>query len=81
MNVMTRDEIFSAAQTLPPAELQTPVEELLDLAESQEPPHDREWVQTWAKEAHRRAQEVDEGEVTMIPADEVLAGVRAIVRS
>jgi putative addiction module component (TIGR02574 family) len=82
MTSMTRIEVLQAALALPLDERLTVAREIVlsveregaDLSEA-------EWDAAWADEAERRHREVEEGEVKMIPGDEVMARARALLRS
>ena len=79
---MTRDEILQAALTLPPVERLSVAREIaLSVEPDGEVLSEAEWDAAWADEAVRRHLEVQEGKVKMIPGEEVMARVRAIVRS
>ena len=65
----TEDQIVSAALALPPEVKARLAEQLLD---SLLPPEQKEIDEGWAKEAERRIKEYEAGNVTTIPADEVL---------
>ena len=82
MNDMTRAEILDAARTLPPQELVALANELLELADDgQDDLPSDDWKAAWGAEAVRRLREMDEGKVQLVPAADVMARVRAIVRS
>jgi len=79
---MTRTEILQAVLALPPDERLTVAREIVLSVESEGGDlSEAEWDAAWADEAERRHREVEEGKVKMIPGDEVMARVRAILRS
>jgi len=82
MMSMTREEILQAAMALPPEERLSVARQLVLTVEGEggELP-EAEWDAAWADEALRRHREVEEGRVKLIPGEEVMARVRAIVRS
>ena len=82
MERMTRSEIIQAAKALPPDERLSVAREIVLSAESDGADlSDAEWNAAWADEADRRLLEIEEGRVKEIPGEEVMARVRAIVRS
>ena len=82
MEPMTRSEIIQAAKALPPDERLSLAREIVLSAESDGADlSDAEWNAAWADEADRRLLEIEEGKVKEIPGEEVMARVRAIVRS
>ena len=82
MMSMTRTEILQAALILPPAERLAVARQLAQSVESEgEELSEAEWDAAWADQAERRHREVEEGKVKMVPGEEVMARVRAIVRS
>jgi putative addiction module component (TIGR02574 family) len=79
---MTREEIIRAAKTLPPAERLAVARDIVLSVESEGIElSEAEWEVAWADEVERRHREVEEGKVKMIPGEEVMARVRAILRS
>lgn len=79
---MTRSEIIQAAKALPPDERLSVAREIVLSAESDGAElSEAEWNAAWADEADRRLLEIEEGTVKEIPGEEVMARVRAIVRS
>ena len=60
-------ELSVAARQLPQAELADLVADLIDALDSSE-----SWDDAWAAEAHRRLAAYRRGDVSTIPADEVL---------
>lgn len=64
--------------------LSLPVDErarlVRQLLESLDTPRSGEVEQLWQEEAARRADQIDRGEVTLVPADEVLAKARALLK-
>ena len=82
MTTMTRSEILHAAKTLSPSERLTVARDIVLSAESEGAElSEAEWDAAWGEEAERRHREIEEGKVKMIPGEEVMARVRAIVRS
>lgn len=82
MEPMTRSEIIQAAKALPLDERLSVAREIVLSAESDGADlSDAEWNEAWADEADRRLLEIEEGRVKEIPGEEVMARVRAIVRS
>jgi putative addiction module component (TIGR02574 family) len=82
MASMTRIEILQAALTLPPEERLTVAREIAYSVESEGVELSAaEWDAAWAEEADRRLLEIEQGKVKEIPGEEVMARVRAIVRS
>jgi putative addiction module component (TIGR02574 family) len=69
--------ITDLALSLPVDERARLVRQLLESLDSP-PPGDVE--QLWRQEAVRRAEQIDRGEVTLTPADEVLAKARALLK-
>jgi putative addiction module component (TIGR02574 family) len=68
------NEILSAALSLPPHEKAMLVDLLLA---SLDGPNQKVIDDAWAEEAERRMREIDEGKVTPIPGDEVMARLRS----
>jgi putative addiction module component (TIGR02574 family) len=64
--------------------LHLPVRDRAQLARklllSLEEPSSGELEEDWAKEAQRRAKEIDDGEVQTVPAEEVLRKARALLK-
>jgi putative addiction module component (TIGR02574 family) len=82
MPLVTRDEILQAAKTLPPDERLTVARDIALSAENEGAElSETEWDAAWADEAERRLLEIEEGKVKEIPGEEVMARVRAILRS
>ena len=82
MTPMTRSEILQAAKALPPDERLDVAREIALSAESEGAElSETEWDAAWGEEADRRLLEIEEGKVKTIPGEEVMARVRAIVRS
>jgi putative addiction module component (TIGR02574 family) len=82
MTAMTRKEIILAAKSLPPAERLTVARDIVLSVEAEGIElSEAEWDVSWADEAERRHREVEQGKVKMIPGEEVMARVRAILRS
>ena len=82
MTTMTRNEILHAAKTLSPDERLTVARDIVLSAESEGAElSEAQWDAAWGEEAHRRLLEIEEGKVQEIPGEEVMARVRAIVRS
>ena len=83
MMLMTREQIIKAAMDLPPAERLSVAEELArSVPESEdEELSEAECEAAWIEEVDRRIRQVDEGTVTEIPGEEVMARARAITRS
>lgn len=72
---MSIDEIEAAALELPPDQ----IDELIDrLAEHRKMGSDVE--QSWMEEVERRLDEVDAGEIELIPIEETIAKMRALLR-
>jgi putative addiction module component (TIGR02574 family) len=83
MPLVTRDEVLKAGLDLPPQERIAVARELarsVPSAEGEDLP-EAEWNAAWADEAERRNREIEEGKVKTIPGEEVMARVRAILRS
>lgn len=83
MPIVTRDEVLKAGLDLPPQERIAVARELVrsvPSAEGEDLP-EAEWNAAWADEAERRNREIEEGKVKTIPGEEVMARVRAILRS
>jgi putative addiction module component (TIGR02574 family) len=79
---MTRREIILAAKTLSPEERLSVARDIVLSVEAEGIElSEAEWDEAWADEAERRHREVEEGKVKMIPGEEVMARVRAILRS
>jgi putative addiction module component (TIGR02574 family) len=79
---MTRAEILRAAKALSPVERLSVARDIALSAESEGAVlSESEWDTAWADEADRRLLEIEEGRVKEIPGDDVMARVRAIVRS
>ncbi len=82
MHVMTDDAVFAAAFAL---ERRTRIklahELIVSLDQEPGPLSEAEWAQAWGEEADRRLLEIEEGRVKELPGEEVMARVRAIVRS
>jgi putative addiction module component (TIGR02574 family) len=79
---MTRSEILQAAKALPPEQRLSVARDIALSAESDGVELSAaEWNSAWADEAERRLLEIEEGKVKEIPGEEVMARVRAIVRS
>ncbi len=70
------EELSHKARTLPPEDRVRLAEELL--ASVQEP--DAEVDAAWAEEIKRRIAEIDSGKAKLIPADEVFAEVRRLLK-
>ncbi len=82
MTKMTRNEILQAAKTLSPGERLTVARDIVLSAENEGAElSEVRWDAAWAEEADRRLLEIEEGKVLEIPGEEVMARVRAIVRS
>lgn len=82
MNVMTRDEILSAAQTLPPSELRSlalDLSRLAGLPEADEDVPEDEWKAAWYEEIDRRIAAHDAGLTKAIPVEVALAEARALL--
>lgn len=64
--------------------LNLPVDErarlVRQLLESLDTPRSEEAELLWQEEAARRADQIDRGEVSLVPADEVLAKARALLK-
>ena len=50
---------------------------LADLVAELDRPFDADVQKAWLEEAHRRLRQVENGEVELIPADEIFAKIRA----
>lgn len=70
------EELSHKARALPPEDRVRLAEELL--ASVQEP--DAEVDSAWAEEIKRRIAEIDSGKAKLIPADEVFAEVRRLLK-
>ncbi|MGH8747127.1 MAG: addiction module protein [Burkholderiales bacterium] len=70
------EELSHKARALPPEDRVRLAEELL--ASVQEP--DAEVDAAWAEEIKRRIAEIDSGKAKLIPADEVFAEVRRLLK-
>lgn len=70
------EELSHKARALPPEDRVRLAEELL--ASIQEP--DAEVDAAWAEEIKRRIAEIDSGKAKLIPADEVFAEVRRLIK-
>jgi putative addiction module component (TIGR02574 family) len=71
------EELTAQAKTLPPEDRARLVEELL---ESLEPAPDPEVEAAWDREIERRVAEVEAGTADLIPAEDVHAEARRLVR-
>lgn len=67
--------VLEAAMTLPPAERAELAERLLDSVDAGDP-----LSAEWAAEIDRREKEIDEGRATLIPAEQVFAEIRAMLK-
>jgi putative addiction module component (TIGR02574 family) len=74
---MTREQIFEAAKTLDPTDREILVEELW---QTLGPRAQAETDAAWAKEAERRIELLDSGQMNSVPADEVLAKLQAKIK-
>ena len=70
----TDDRIFEEALSLPADSRLSLIEKLLT---SLNLPIDKEIDRLWAEEAERRISQLENGEVKMIPGEEVFAKIRA----
>ena len=79
---MTDDAVFAAALALERRTRVKLVHELIvSLDEGPGLLSEAEWQQAWGEEADRRLLDIEEGRVKEVPGEEVMARVRAIVRS
>ncbi|MBL8115362.1 MAG: addiction module protein [Acidobacteria bacterium] len=79
---MTRDEIFDAAQTLPPSELRRlalDLSRLAGLPEGGEDVPEDEWKAAWCEEVEQRIAAHDAGLTKAIPVEVALAEARALL--
>ena len=82
MEPMTRLEILQAALTLPPDERLTVARQLaLSIDGENGELSEARWDAAWADEAERRHQDIEDGKVQLVAGEEVMARVRAILRS
>jgi len=72
MTNATYDEIFGAVLTLPPLYRAMLAEHLLNSLDEINP----EIETAWNREISNRIEEIDQGKVTLMPADEVLQKLR-----
>ena len=72
MTNATYDEIFGAVLTLPPLYLAMLAEHLLNSLDEINP----EIETAWNREISNRIEAIDQGKVTLIPADQVLQKLR-----
>lgn len=68
--------VLEAAMTLPPAERAELAERLLDSVDAGD-----SLSAEWAAEIDRREKEIDEGRATLIPAEQVFAEIRAMLKN
>ena len=80
----TFDEILQRALALPPRERLQLADTLFESVTDDELPEARamepEIEAAWSRELERRIQELDEGKVTAIPAEEVIESMKARLR-
>jgi putative addiction module component (TIGR02574 family) len=72
MTNVTYDEIFETALTLPPLYRAMLVEHLLNSLDEV----NSEVQEAWGEEIKNRIQAIDEGKVALIPAEEILQGLK-----
>lgn len=77
MRFMDFDTVEKQALQLSPADRARLARELLDSLEALPPDESR---RAWLDEAERRARQIDSGEVTLVPADEVAEEARALLK-
>ena len=70
------DELTRKARTLPPEERIRLAEELLSSVQDS----DEEIEAAWAQEIERRLEEVENGTAKLIPAEEVFAEIRRLLK-
>jgi putative addiction module component (TIGR02574 family) len=70
------DELSRKARTLPPEERIRLAEELLSSVQDS----DEEIEAAWAQEIERRLEEVESGTAKLIPAEEVFAEIRRLLK-
>jgi putative addiction module component (TIGR02574 family) len=70
------DELSERAKALPPEDRARLAEELLASLD----PHDADVEAAWDMELRRRIDEIEQGEATLVPADQALAAVRQALR-
>lgn len=70
------DELSEKARSLPPEERVRLAEELLATVQETSPEVDA----AWEEEIRRRIAEIDAGTAKLVPADEVIAEVRRLLR-
>jgi putative addiction module component (TIGR02574 family) len=70
------DELSQKARSLPPEERIRLAEDLLSSVQNS----DEEIEAAWAEEIERRLQEVESGNAKLIPADEVFAEIRRLLK-
>jgi len=69
----TYEEIMKAAMALPPDVRAILAQDLMDSLTPLDPAEQAEIDAYWAKEAERRCKEIEDGIVTPIPGEEVMA--------
>ena len=70
------DELSRKARALPPEERIRLAEELISSVQDS----DEEIEEAWAKEIERRLEEVENGTAKLIPAEEVFAEIRRLLK-
>jgi len=70
------DELSRKARALPPEERVRLAEELLATVQEVDP----EVEAAWDEEIRRRSEEIDSGKAKLIPAEEVFAEVRRLIK-
>lgn len=70
------DELWRKARALPPEERIRLAEELLSSVQES----DEEIEAAWAEEIERRLEEVESGTAKLIPAEEVFAEIRSLLK-
>ncbi len=79
MNFVTTKQILAAALRLPPKKRADLASRLIrSLDEEEEELSREEWERLWADEAERRLEELRQGKVKEIPAEEVFARARSL---
>lgn len=79
---MTDAEVFAAALALERrSRVKLAHELIVSLDQGPVQLSEAEWEEAWGEEAERRLLEIEEGRVQGIPGEEVMARVRALVRS
>jgi len=76
--ISNQEEIIEQAMTLPPDARALLADKLLHSLDS---PTREEIDQLWAEEAERRVQQIKDGEVELIPGEEVFKEIRKTITS